>query len=56
MSITMGDTAGERATLALTNTRLKVPSINPQSPTVTLPMDFTCLGSTGEDETTLIFD
>lgn len=56
LSIIMGDSAGHRATLAMPRTRLTVPDVNPQSPTVQLSMDFTSLGQSGEDEVTLTFD
>lgn len=50
------NTAGKRASIRMTRTRIKAPTLNPSSPTVELKMDITALGTVGEDEITMLFN
>lgn len=48
--------AGDRVYISMTRCQVKVPTLNPTSPTVELKMDFTAMGTSGEDEITMMFN
>lgn len=52
--ITGGSGAGNLFALTMPKTRIKAPSLNPSAPTVELAMEITALGTTGEDEISML--
>lgn len=58
VEISFGDdaTAGKLATITMPKSRLTAPAITPTAPTVKLNMELPALGTTGEDEISMLID
>lgn len=48
--------AGQRGSITMAAARIKAPTLSPTAPTVELKMDITALGTTGEDEISMLFN
>ena len=53
--ITFGDTAGSKLEVSMPKCKLQVPKVSTSAPTVNLSVDYTALGTNGEDSIALTF-
>lgn len=55
VAITFGDTAGSKLEISMPKCKLQVPKVSTSAPTVNLSVDYTALGTNGEDSIALTF-
>lgn len=53
--ITFGDTAGSKLEVSMPKCKMQVPKVSTNAPTVNLNVDYTALGTNGEDSIALTF-